>query len=226
MHSKLEVAKRRESKRTLFRLARITEFSALFVLIPFLYYLRLFPIRVLLFLWILGGITALYLWRHPKVKMRDLLRWDVPKEKLNFVLKRFAILAVLAALAVYLIAPDHFMDFPIHRTQVWLVVLIFYPIFSVIPQSLIYRIFFERRYRVLFSKPWYFVIGGAITFSFMHLIYENWVAILMTFVGGIFFLKTYLDSRSFLLSCLEHALYGCLMFTIGLGRFFYLGSGS
>ncbi len=224
MHSKSEET--RKKKRSLFRLARIVEFVALFVMIPYLYYLRLFPIPVLLFLWILSGITTLYLWRHPKVKMKDLFRWNVPKEKLIFILKRFVILAVLASLAVYLFAPDHFMDFPINRTRVWFVVLVFYPIFSVIPQSLIYRIFFEKRYRVLFSKPSYFIIGGAATFSFMHLIYDNWIAVIMTFIGGIFFLKTYLDSRSFLLSCFEHALYGCLMFTIGLGRFFYLGSGS
>ncbi len=216
---------RRLRRRSFYRILRVLEFVALFGLIPFFYFLRLFPIPVLLFLWIMSGIAALYLWRHPKVRFKEMFSWKVPKEKLSFVLKRFLILSLPVALAVYALTPDRFLDFPVQRTEVWLLVLGIYPIFSVIPQSLIYRKFFELRYRPLFSGNRMFILGGAISFSYMHLIYENWIAVAMTLVGGYMFMRTYVETRSFLLSCLEHALYGCLMFTIGLGHYFYLGSG-
>jgi hypothetical protein len=46
--------------------------------------------------------------------------------------------------------------------------------------------------------------------------------------GGLFFARTYLRARSALASTLEHALpehtlYGCWIFTVGLGRHFYAG---
>ncbi len=42
--------------------------------------------------------------------------------------------------------------------------------------------------------------------------------------GGWLFADTYRQSRSLWLVCLEHALYGDLIFTIGLGTFFYHGA--
>lgn len=45
----------------------------------------------------------------------------------------------------------------------------------------------------------------------MHAIYRNWVALLLTFLGGLLFARTY-----------QHTLYGWLLFTIDMGRFFYL----
>jgi membrane protease YdiL (CAAX protease family) len=46
----------------------------------------------------------------------------------------------------------------------------------------------------------------------------------MTLVGGLLFAHTYWKTRSLLVSAIEHALYGCLLYTIGLGRFFYHGA--
>jgi hypothetical protein len=215
----------RHRKRLFYRLVRVIEFVCLFGVVPFLYFLKLFPIPVLGFLWIMTIVALIYLWRHPKGKIKELFTWNPPKEYLIFVFKRFAILAVLIALSVFVITPDRFFEFPLERFGVWILVMGFYPVFSVIPQSIIYRKFFELRYRPLFSKTVFFILGGAMAFSYMHIIYENWASIILTFVGGVFFTKTYVDTRSFLLSCLEHALYGCFMFTVGLGHFFYLGSG-
>jgi hypothetical protein len=46
----------------------------------------------------------------------------------------------------------------------------------------------------------------------------------MTTAGGLLFARDYARHRSLSLTCLEHSLYGCLIFTIGLGRFFYTGA--
>jgi hypothetical protein len=47
---------------------------------------------------------------------------------------------------------------------------------------------------------------------------------LLTLIGGWFFAETYARTRSMRLVWLEHALYGCLVFTIGLGDYFYHGN--
>ncbi|WP_423804206.1 hypothetical protein [Nitrosomonas nitrosa] len=51
------------------------------------------------------------------------------------------------------------------------------------------------------------------------------MSVTFTFVGGIMFAYTYHRHRSLLLASIEHALYGCFVFTIGLGWFFYHAAG-
>lgn len=58
-------------------------------------------------------------------------------------------------------------------------------------------------------------------FSFGHIIYYHPFSLLATLVGGYLFAYTYWKSRSLLAASMEHALYGCFLYTIGLGRFFY-----
>jgi membrane protease YdiL (CAAX protease family) len=64
---------------------------------------------------------------------------------------------------------------------------------------------------------------SAIAFSFAHIVFRNPWAILFTFVGGLMFASTYLKTRSNLAASVEHALYGCFVFTIGIGQYFYAG---
>jgi membrane protease YdiL (CAAX protease family) len=58
----------------------------------------------------------------------------------------------------------------------------------------------------------------------MHIVFRNPLALLLTFAGGVLFAKTYSDTRSLLISMVEHTLYGNYIFTIGLGKYLYLGA--
>jgi membrane protease YdiL (CAAX protease family) len=58
----------------------------------------------------------------------------------------------------------------------------------------------------------------------MHIVFKNPLALLLTFGGGILFAKTYEDTRSLVISLIEHALYGNYVFTLGLGKYLYLGA--
>jgi hypothetical protein len=58
----------------------------------------------------------------------------------------------------------------------------------------------------------------------MHLVFRNPIAPTLTFFGGILFAWRYQHTQSLALSSLEHALYGCLLFTVGLGQYFYGGT--
>jgi membrane protease YdiL (CAAX protease family) len=68
------------------------------------------------------------------------------------------------------------------------------------------------------------VAASAFAFGYAHIIFLNWIAVAMTTFGGFLFARDYTRHRSLSLVCLEHALYGCLIFTVGLGRFFYSGA--
>ena len=69
----------------------------------------------------------------------------------------------------------------------------------------------------------YLIHLSAIAFAFGHIIYFHPLSIVLTFFGGYLFSWTYFRTRSLLAVSFEHALYGCLLYTIGLGRFFYTG---
>lgn len=56
------------------------------------------------------------------------------------------------------------------------------------------------------------------------MVLQNWLAVAMTMAGGGLFAWRYDRSRSLAAVWVEHALWGCLIFTIGLGRYFYLGA--
>jgi membrane protease YdiL (CAAX protease family) len=99
--------------------------------------------------------------------------------------------------------------------------MIFYPIWSAFPQELIYRSWFFHRYRDLVKKEWVLIGMNALLFSFGHIIFENLLAIILTFIGGILFALTYKKSNSLMVVFIEHMLYGNWIFTLGIGQYFY-----
>jgi membrane protease YdiL (CAAX protease family) len=50
-----------------------------------------------------------------------------------------------------------------------------------------------------------------------HLFFKNTLVIVLTFLGGILFAITYHKTNSTLLVSIEHAIYGCWLFTVGMG---------
>ena len=142
----------------------------------------------------------------------------------RIVLRHFTIAAPLLALLAWEIARPSFLRLPLTQPRLWLTIMALYPLLSVWPQELLYRAFIYNRYAPLFGKSGGFVLASAVAFGFMHVIFLNATAVLLAFCGGLMMARTYKANRSLALSCLEHALYGCFIFTIGLGRFFYSGA--
>ena len=101
-------------------------------------------------------------------------------------------------------------------------IMLFYPLWSAFPQEVIYRTWFFKRYRSLFRRKWIFFLTNALLFSFSHIIFRNWIALALTFVGGFVFALTYYRSRSLMAVFIEHTLYGDFIFTVGIGQFFYM----
>lgn len=136
---------------------------------------------------------------------------------------RFCLATGLALILLATAAPDRLFDFPRRNPQMWAMVMVFYPLLSVVPQEFIYRCFFFRRYAVLFPNPTSLIIANALCFAAMHFVLQNWVAPLLSLIGGVIFAYGYQQHRSLKWAALEHALYGCMIFTVGLGWFFFRG---
>jgi membrane protease YdiL (CAAX protease family) len=204
--------------------ARLAEFLVLFVLLPLVVYFdfpaRLPKIPVLALLTLLcGGILLLdrsfparpFCSRAGQRGFFRSLLWRVPVVSL-------AILAM-----TWWLLPEGLFAFPRNRPRLWLLVMLLYPILSAWPQELIYRTFFFHRYRLLFATPVAMIAASALGFAYLHIIFDNWVAVLLSLPAGLLFAHTYHRTGSLHAASIEHAIYGDIAFTVGLGRFFYEG---
>lgn len=140
------------------------------------------------------------------------------------VLVRFALCAALLTLALAIFSPERLLSLPRERPALWLVIMLGYPVLSVYAQELAFRAFFLRRYAPLFAHRTHLWLVNALAFGYAHVVMHNWLAVGLSVIGGWFFAQTYSRSRSTLAVSLEHGLYGCFLFTIGWGEFFYAGA--
>jgi membrane protease YdiL (CAAX protease family) len=133
--------------------------------------------------------------------------------------------AVAAAIGIALVLrfgpPGLFLNFPRSNLRLWSLVMMLYPVLSVYPQGIVYRAFVFDRYRDLFGPAWAMVLASAFAFAYVHIVFRNRLALLLTLFGGILFGIRFQQTRSLFVTSFEHALYGCFMFTVGVGRSFY-----
>jgi membrane protease YdiL (CAAX protease family) len=176
-----------------------------------------------------GGVLFLALWLGALVAFFSTRgRPQFPKHRLwpevRAIAVRFSVLAPLIAIITWLAFPHLFLELPRQRPLLWAAIMVLYPLLSVWPQEMLYRSFLFHRFRDLFRSDVALILMSATAFGFAHIIFLNWIAVLMKAAGGLLFARDYARHRSLALTCLEHSLYGCLIFTVGLGRFFYTGA--
>jgi uncharacterized protein len=197
------------------------EFAVLLVLLPVAF--RLLPAKVppLPVLWLVSAYCLVVLWRDPTFSRRQLWNTGPLAANLATILGIFAGIAAFLATCVYLFVPHLLFEFVRQNPAFWAIVMLFYPVISVYPQSIVYRAFLMHRYQPLAPSPVALILLSAAAFGLMHIVFRNPVAVSLTALGGILFAWRYYQTRSLFVSSFEHALYGCFLFTIGLGRFFY-----
>ena len=151
-------------------------------------------------------------------------RWRFPAGEVRKILLRFLVGAAAMAAILMVWRPENLFVLPRVRPTIWVLVMLLYPLLSVLPQGIIYRAFVFHRYRALLPGGWPMVLAAAAAFSFMHVVFRNPWAVGLTFVGGLMFARTYQRTGSLWLSAMEHTLYGCWVFTVGYGAFFFHGT--
>ena len=201
----------------------LLEYVALFgILPPAVAVLKIHSLMYIL-LWVCGVLVVWWLKKNQYNFRKDWNQKIISKDVIKQVVNRFFILAFLLILFTLIMIPEHFLSLPKDKPIIWLMVVLFYPLLSVIPQEIIFRSFFFRRYEQLFNTPNKIILFSGLAFGWVHILLLNWVAVIFSAVGGIIFASTYNRTKSLALTCLEHALYGCFIFTIGLGFYFYHG---
>ena len=167
--------------------------------------------------------AALLLHLTPGFRWRSLLKGPVLSEW-RWFLGYVALVSTCLVILVLLFAPERFLAFPRYRFDLWLTVMMAYPFLSALPQELIYRALFFERYGALFPSPRVAILVNAALFGLAHLFYGTHVAVLLAAAGGVAMAAGYLRHRSFLFAVLLHATAGQILFTVGLGVYFYHGS--
>jgi membrane protease YdiL (CAAX protease family) len=202
---------------------RAAECLILFIVAPVALALVMRPGLLFPALWLLALLCFILLLTDARFDRRELWRWRAIPGAAPGILARFALSAVLLTLALWLLNPASVLHLPRSNPRLWSLIMVFYPLASVAPQELAFRVFVFHRYGRLLRGP-ALILASALLFGLAHIILRNWWAPALSTVGGLIFGWTYLRTRSLGAVCLEHSLYGCFAFTIGWGPSFYSGS--
>lgn len=204
----------------------IVELCVFFVATPLLLVLHTPNIPPIPLLWAVCIYTLVELWRDPSFERSELWNPRALGGQIVSILSLFAAGAVLLTWFAHRYAPLLFFAFFREHPGIWALLMVLYPVLSVYPQGVIYRVFVMHRYRSLLpldghKQEWALICLSACSFSFMHIVFRNPIAVVLTLIGGVIFARRQMRTRSLFVSSIEHALYGCFLFTVGLGDFFY-----
>lgn len=195
---------------------KLIEFFIIFILLPVSFSMD-YPLVIKMSIGLIGFIYIIYVLlkvEKSKFKMAPNLNW---KHFWKLTLLKFIGVALLTTLYVWFFDKNNLFEIVINKPKMWIIILFAYSLLSVYPQELIYRTFFFKRYQTLFSNGNLFLFVNAIVFSLAHIFFKNVLVIVITFLGGILFALTYKKTKSTLLVSIEHTIYGCWLFTVGMG---------
>ncbi|MGM5471098.1 CPBP family intramembrane glutamic endopeptidase [Flavobacteriaceae bacterium LMO-SS05] len=195
---------------------KLIEFFILFIVLPISFALD-YPLWFKMIVGFVGFIYIIYVLlkvENKRFKIATDLNW---KAFWKFTFLKFVGIALLTSLYVWLFDKDNLFEILINKPKLWFIILFVYSLLSVYPQELIYRTFYFKRYQELYSNERLFLFVNAIVFSLAHIFFMNALVIVLTFLGGILFALTFKKTKSTLLVSIEHAIYGCWLFTVGMG---------
>ncbi len=192
------------------------ELLIVFVLIPVSFAINYSP-WLKLGIGVIGFIYVIYILikiEKLKFKMSKYLNW---KAFWKTTVIKLSLIIIITTSFVWITDSTQLFNVLLSKPIKWLVLLFVYSFFSVYPQELLYRTFFFKRYRLLFENENLFIFINAILFSLAHLFFNSGLVLLLTFLGGLLFALTFVKTESTLLVSIEHAIYGCWLFTVGMG---------
>lgn len=198
------------------KLYLLFEFTVIFLVIPLVLALRILPAPPIPVLIAVAVLQTVWLWREGRFSAAKLINEEGVRRHWRVVAVRSLVLTTLLGAGVAVLAPKLLFAYLESAPVLWALLMILYPILSVVPQELVFRAFLFHRYADLFGKRQFMVAASAAAFGFAG----NWVSLVMSAFGGVLFARTYQQSRSLLLVTVEHALFGNFIFTIGLGEYF------
>jgi membrane protease YdiL (CAAX protease family) len=131
---------------------------------------------------------------------------------------RFLAIGTTTTLIMVFVAPENLFIVVKEKPLMWIGIIVFYCIFSVYPQELLYRSFFFNRYKNIVKSENSLLLLNILAFPLAHLLFNNFLVLPVTLIGGALFAITYQKSKSVMLTSIEHAVYGCWIYTLGMGE--------
>jgi len=187
-------------KQKLIEIFLITFFFFIFII---LFQLQSFVIVILL----VASLTISLRFKN------DIIEIILPKKK-NFLYFIFFDI-FLIILMIILFGDDFFLkDLDLTKYYFTSVLLLFYLLFSVIPQEIIFRFLFFYKYKDYFNK-FEILLVNSLVFSFCHLIYFDIYILLFSFFGNLLFTFNYMNNKSLLVVIVEHFLLGQTLIILG-----------
>ncbi len=199
----------------------VIEFLIIYCLIPLIvisinFFFSEQKIFVFLPLFLVFFLSLYLLKKTPSFSFESLKK----KTEWNFFFLISLIFIVSAFSYTIILDSNLLFNLPKNYFFLWVAVMLLYPIFSVIPQEIIFRVLFFERYSCLFKDQFLYLVLNSIIFAYIHLVFQNFHAFFITLITSPIFAYAYLN-KSFKTCLLVHTIGGQLVFTYGLGKFFY-----
>ena len=188
----------------------------LFIIVPVSFIFN-YTIWLKLCMGALGFIYVVYVLlkvEHAKFKLSKSINWLVFWKQ---TLIKFIVIALFTTLLVHFTDSSLLFHIVLNKPLLWTFILFVYSFLSVYPQELIYRTLYFKRYKDIFKNKYLRIFINALVFSLGHLFFRNYLVLVLTFIGGLLFAATYYKTQSTLLVSIEHAIYGCWLYTVGMG---------
>jgi len=192
------------------------EFFFIFLIIPSTIFFLDSSIIIFLTLYLVSILSLVILYFDKTFLFTSL------KKKIDwkFVIIFSVIFFFLGFFYVLLVDENLLFIFPKTNFKLWLIVIFIYPFLSVIPQELVYRVFFFQRYFPNINRFYFPMFLNLVVFAYGHLVFSNMHAIIITAIVSPIFTYAYLK-KSFLTCVILHTLGGQIIFTLGLGKYFF-----
>ena len=187
-------------KQKLIEIFFITFFFFIFII---LFQLQSFVIVILL----VASLTIILRFKS------DIIEIILPKKKHFLYFIFFDIFLIISMIKLF---GDEFLlnNLDLKKYYFTSVLLLFYLLFSVIPQEIIFRFLFFYKYKDYFNK-FEILLLNSLVFSFCHLIYFDIYILLFSFFGNLLFTFNYMQNKSLLVVIVEHFLLGQTLIILG-----------
>lgn len=196
----------------------VLEFVVFYVFFPFLANRFLTGWYKIIPLMLIAAFFLILLLKDPEFDKDRLTRFK--KSYIGESIVRILVITVLLIWFTWWMFPHLFFIYPMENFNSYVLTFFLYPLASVFPQEIIYRVYYFHRYKTIVPERFLLMLSNAIIFGLTHFIYNNWIAPIATFLVGWVFIYNYFRTKSLLNVSLEHYFYGLLMFTVGFGYFF------
>ena len=192
------------------------EFFFIFLILPSAIFFLDSSVIVFLTLYLVFTLSLVILYFDKSFSFTSLRK----KVDWKFIIIFSLIFLSLSFFYIILVDKDLLFIFPKTNFELWLLVILIYPFLSVIPQEIVYRVFFFQRYFPNERSFYFLTLLNMIVFSYGHIVFNNVHAILITAIVSPIFTYAYLK-KSFFTCIVLHALGGQIIFTLGLGKYFF-----